>query len=51
MTVVDAISAAGGPISLEIADLSAVRIVSGNDVKVGQLGGSVSRRQLTDLSS
>ena len=46
MTVVDAISAAGGPISLDIADLSAVRIVSGNDVKVVNLesafqGGSL----------
>lgn len=37
MTVVDAISAAGGPISLDIADLSAVKIVSGNDVKVVNL--------------
>lgn len=40
MTVVDAISAAGGPISLDIADLSAVRIVSGNDVKVVNLEGA-----------
>jgi protein involved in polysaccharide export with SLBB domain len=40
MTVVDAISAAGGPISLDISDLSAVRIVSGNDVKVVNLEGA-----------
>lgn len=37
MTVMDAISAAGGPISLDISDLSGVRIVSGNDVKVVNL--------------
>ncbi|MCS7186811.1 MAG: SLBB domain-containing protein [Armatimonadetes bacterium] len=46
MTVVDAISAAGGPISLDISDLSSVRIVSGNEVKVVNLeeafkGGSL----------
>ncbi|MCX7643196.1 MAG: SLBB domain-containing protein [Armatimonadetes bacterium] len=46
MTVVDAISAAGGPIGLEVSDLSSVRIVSGNDVKVVNLeeafkGGSL----------
>lgn len=40
MTVVDAISAAGGPVSLDVADLSAVRIVSGNDVKVVNLEGA-----------
>lgn len=46
MTVVDAISAAGGPISLDISNLSEVKIVSGNDVRVVNLeqafrGGSV----------
>ncbi len=46
MTVVDAISAAGGPISLDISDLSQVKIVSGNEVKVVNLedafkGGSL----------
>ncbi len=46
MTVVDAISAAGGPINLDISDLSQVKIVSGNDVKVINLedafkGGSL----------
>lgn len=40
MTVVDAISAAGGPISLDVADLSAVRIVSGNDVRIINLEGA-----------
>jgi protein involved in polysaccharide export with SLBB domain len=51
MTVVDAISAAGGPISLDISDLSAVRIVSGNDVKVVNLEGAFQGGQLADLSS
>lgn len=40
MTVVDAISASGGPISLDTSDLSAVRIVSGNDIKVINLEGA-----------
>jgi len=40
MTVVDAISAAGGPVSLDIADLSAVKVVSGNEVKLVNLEGA-----------
>lgn len=40
MTVVDAIGTAGGPVSLDIADLSSVRIISGNDVKVVNLEGA-----------
>ncbi len=40
MTVVDAIGAAGGPVSLEISDLSQVRIVSGNNVQVVNLEGA-----------
>ncbi|MCS7265078.1 MAG: SLBB domain-containing protein [Armatimonadetes bacterium] len=40
MTVVDAIGAAGGPLNLEISDLSSVRIVSGNDVRIINLEGA-----------
>jgi len=40
MTVVDAISAAGGPLSLDVADLSSVRIVSGGSVQVVNLEGA-----------
>jgi len=40
MSVVDALSAAGGPTNLEVADLSAVRIVSGNEVRIVNLEGA-----------
>lgn len=37
MTVVDAVAAAGGPVSLEAADLSAVQVSSGNVVRTVNL--------------
>lgn len=47
MTVVDAISAAGGPVSLDLADLSQVRIVSGDQVRIVNLEGGFRGGSLT----